>query len=202
MPSRPSGKLVVLAATMGALASAPPTQKWVGPVTLMPGGGTTQTTIYYGPWQCRQEWLTDCTARCGRQGHRSMGCIWLADMKTEVKTRFLLMPISWGGKLAITHCCCDWPETRPVNRDEWEKGRERYRKDWEKEFGEWPTIDGKRAWPGHHIRDLLHGGDQMSKDNVFPAPPDVHKLYDQVYRECYGSAHRWSQAGPDYPYAD
>jgi hypothetical protein len=167
----------------------------------MPGGGTAQTTIYYGPWQCRQVWLTDCGRRCGVEGSRSMGCIWLADLKTDVKTRFLFMPISWGGKLAITHCCCDWPESRPVNRDEWERGRDRFRTDWEKEFGAWPS-DGKVAWPGHHIRDLLHGGSQLGRDNIFPAEPSVHREYGRVYRECYSPDSKWTRPGPDYPYAD
>lgn len=185
------------------VSSGPPTTKWVGPTVAMPGGGHVQTTIYYGPWQCRAVWLNACHQRCGGAGRRSMGCIWLADVKTDLRTRFLFMPISWGGRLAITHCCCDWPESTPNKnaRDVWERGRDGYRGDWTKEFGEWPK-DGERSWPGHHIHDLLHGGDPLSRDNILPTPPQTHKLYNDAYPACYAGGGRWAQPGPEIPYVD
>jgi hypothetical protein len=185
-------------------ASPPPAQKWVGPVLPGPAGGTAQATIYYGPWQCRQEWLSDCQARCSSQGHKLLGCIWLADIKTDLKSRFLGSPLSAGGRLAIKHCCCDYPTVTDLKqrRDAWENGIDAFRRKWAKEFGAWPTEPNGTHWPGHHIWDLRHGGAPKADGNVLPVPPDTHKTINQAYLACYSGKGNWNQAGPYWPYAE
>lgn len=185
-------------------ATPAPTAKWVGPPFALPGGGVGQTTIYYGPWQCRELWLADCQTKCGTQGRRSMGCIWLADIKAELHTRFLLMPMWGSNKLAIVHCCCDWQETRPTRplRDPWDDVRPAFRERWASEYGAWPKRPDGRFWEGHHIRDLLHGGDAVSESNIFPVGPEAHKALNDAYPECYAGGGRWARPGPDYPYAE
>jgi hypothetical protein len=183
---------------------SPPARKWTGPEVATPDGKTVGTTIYYGPWQCRQEWLNACEARCTSQGYKLMGCIWLADIKTDVTTRFLGSPVSAGGRLAIKHCCCDYPRAADMQqrRDAWESGINAFRRKWAKEFGEWPTEPDGSNWPGHHIWDLLHGGEPTADRNVLPAPPDTHKVINSAYLACYAGKGDWSKPGPYWPYAE
>jgi hypothetical protein len=77
----------------------------------MPGpmGSQARTTIYYGPWQCNQRWMDYCQSKCTSEGYTLMGCIWLADIKTDLQSRYLGSPAAAGGRYAITHCCCDYP---------------------------------------------------------------------------------------------
>lgn len=133
-----------------------------------------------------------------------MGCIWLADIKATLQSRFLTMPISGSSKLAIVHCCCDWPTTKPTEplRQPWKNTRESFRDKWAKEYGAWPKRPDGKPWEGHHIRDFLHGGDAVAEDNIFPVHPDAHKAINDAYPECYAGGGRWAMLGPDYPYAD
>lgn len=195
-----------IAALALLMITAPPTPtaKWVGPSFTPPGGGTGQTTIYYGPWQCRQLWFEDCRTKCAAQGRRSMGCIWLADIKATLHTRFLMMPLSGSNKLAIVHCCCDWEKTQPTDplRQPWKNGRQAFREKWAKEYGAWPKRQNGDPWEGHHIRDFLHGGDALADNNIFPVDPGAHTAINKAYPECYAGAGPWAQPGPDYPYAE
>lgn len=182
----------------------PPTRKWVGPELPTPKGGTVRTTIYYGPWQCRQEWLNACQTKCASEGYKLMGCIWLADIKTDMKTRFLGSPVSAGGRLAIKHCCCNYPVAtdQERRRSTWKSGTDAFRRKWAKEFGRWPTEPNGENWPGHHIRDIRHGGEPLADRNVLPAPPDTHLVFNSAYLACYSGKGAWNTAGPYWPYTD
>lgn len=185
-------------------SGVPASRKWVGPEMAGPLGGQSQTTIYYGPWQCSQAFMDSCQSKCTAQGHRLMGCIWLADIKTDWRTRFLGYPMSGGGRLAITHCCCDYSEVDDTEqrRKKWENGKRTFRKKWSKELGDWPFDEDDEYWPGHHIHDLGHGGDPLSEANVLPTPWDVHAVFTKEYPQCYAGGGRWSTVGPDLPYTD
>jgi hypothetical protein len=202
----PVALLVGCGTTNGAGASpgvAPASSKWVGKPIPGPGGGQTQTTIYYGPWQCSQRWMNTCQRKCGSQKHKLMGCIWVADIKTDWKGRYLGFPVSAGGRYAITHCCCDYPEVDDAAslRELWTNKRESFRRKWGEEFGGWPKR-GDTSYPGHHIRDLLHGGDPVAEGNVLPVPGDVHGVLNKEYPLCYKGGSKWSMVGPDRPYSD
>jgi hypothetical protein len=182
----------------------PPSRKWVGPEVPSPDGGKVRATIYYGPWQCRQAWVDDCQSKCNSRGRTSMGCIWIADIKTDYQTRFLGSPLSAGGRLAITHCCCDDPPAndQTERRNKWENGIDAFRRKWAKDFGQWPTEPDGSNWPGHHIRDIKHGGEPLAERNVLPVPPDTHNTVNTAYSACYAGKGSWSKAGPYWPYAD
>jgi hypothetical protein len=198
--------VIVLLLPLSGTGNAPPTptRKWVGPEVPTPDGGTVQATIYYGPWQCRQEWLTACQAKCTSEGYNLMGCIWLADIKTDMKTRFLGSPVSAGGRLAIKHCCCDYPVAtdQEQRRNTWKNGADAFRRKWAKEFGRWPTGPTGENWPGHHIRDIRHGGEPLAERNVLPAPPDTHLVFNSAYLACYSGKGSWNTPGPYWPYTD
>lgn len=185
--------------TVGVPASA----KWVGPPMPGPGGGEVRTVIYYGPWLCSAAWMARCERRCAAEGHALMGCIWLADIKGDWQGRFAFMPAAGGGRLAITHCCCDYPKVSDgeARRRAWENARKGFRRTWGEEFGAWPRSE-QGAWPGHHIRDLWHGGEPTARWNVLPVPPDVHEVINEAYPACYGNGSRWKTVGPDRPYVD
>jgi hypothetical protein len=68
-------------------------------------------------------------------------------------------------------------------------------------FGNWPLEDGK-SWPGHHIRDLLHGGDPTDAENILPAPQGTHDLFNKAYPACYAGVPPWNTVGPHLPYLD
>jgi len=189
----------------GAAPSAPPpSRKWTGPTFSLPGGGSSRTIFYYGPWQCRQEWVDECRSKCGEQGSQFKGCIWLADIKSDVQTRFLGAPVSAGGRLAIKHCCCDRPVAtdQDKRRSKWENAADSFRRKWSREFGDWPREPDGSNWPGHHIWDIKHGGAPVAEGNVLPVPPDVHKIINTAYLACYAGKGHWGQPGPYWPYAD
>ena len=192
-------KLYLLAAASLVLSGGP---RWQASVET--AIGTVHTAIYYGPWQCRQVWLTDCQSKCAAQGRTSMGCMWLADIKTQVDVT-LFWSHSYGhGKYAIVHCCCDWPEvspTAPIRKKQWDPVREEVRSQWEGQYGPWPT-SGSTPWDAHHIQDLGHGGAPADPRNVIPVPKDVHQEYTRQYDVCYGGEGQWSRPGPDHPYVD
>jgi hypothetical protein len=205
--------LVGCATTHGTGGSGPASFSGVGPATkkelpwLDVFGGRMQTTLFYGPWQCRQEFMRNCQQECSQQGHRLMGCMWLADIKLDWEGRLVIppLPVKAGGRYALWHCCCDYrkltsAEKEPL-RDQWESMRSAFRRAWSKKFGEWPEEEGV-SWPGHHIRDLQHGGNPTDGNNILPAPPDVHKVFNKQYPACYSGAAPWNTVGPDLPYTD
>ena len=81
----------------GRTTAAPAPAKWVGPWAATPNGGRRQTTIYYGPWQCTTQWLQKCSAKCASEGHRSMGYIWIADIKYDWQGTIGPLPAAAGG---------------------------------------------------------------------------------------------------------
>jgi hypothetical protein len=175
---------------------------WTGPWMPTPNGGR-RTTIYYGPWQCTARWLEECSGKCAGQGRRSLGCIWIADIKFDWEGQVGPVPIAGGGRLAITHCCCDYAiVSSKEGRDAWDQARAGFRERWAGEFGAWPREAGGRFWQGHHIRDLMHGGDPVADGNVLPVPTDMHYALTNEYRACYAAGSRWAQPGPQRPYAD
>jgi hypothetical protein len=86
-------------------------------------------------------------------------------------------------------------------RTKWDNIRESFREKWSKKFGEWPAKSGK-AWPGHHIWDLWHGGDLTDPNNIIPAEPTVHDVFNREYPKCYDGQAPWNSVGPDLPYTD
>ncbi len=162
-----------------------------------------QTTIYYGPWQCNARWMSRCTRRCAAEGRVLKGCIWLADVKGDWRGRFAFLPAEAGGRLALTHCCCDYPTVSDLRsrRDTWNNAREGFRDAWAEEFGAWPQSGGD-FWPGHHIYDLWHGGHPTAVGNVLPVPPGVHGVINKAYPMCYAGDAQWRSVGPDRPYSD
>ena len=169
-------------------------------------GGRMKTTLYYGPWQCRREFINQCQMECGAS-YKLKGCMWLADIKLDWVGSLVLLPlpVKAGSRYGIYHCCCDYPELSPgdnaARRKEWDRIRKSYRDDWSKKFGEWPGTGGK-SWPGHHIRDLQHGGDPVDPNNIIPAEPVVHDIYNRAYPACYAGQAPWNTVGPNLPYTD
>ncbi len=170
-------------------------------------GGRMKTTLYYGPWQCRREFMSDCQKQCKREGYPLKGCMWLADFKFDWEGSLILLPVPVraGSRFGIFHCCCNYPELSPeenaARRKEWEKFRESYREGWSEKFGMWPEED-EVSWPGHHIRDLKRGGKPVDPSNIFPAKPSVHDIYNRAYPACYGGQPPWNTVGTNLPYAD
>ncbi|RUO88451.1 hypothetical protein D7Y11_35410 [Corallococcus sp. AB018] len=189
-------------ATVGSIGR-PASAKHVGPVVTTPDGGQLRTTIYYGPWQCSAAFLSRCESKCAAQGHALMGCMWLADIKGDWKARYLFMPAEAGGRMAITHCCCDYPKVADLQwrRDTWDNARKRFRQEWGSEFGAWPSTGGT-LWTGHHIFDLAHGGAPTATGNVLPVPDAIHKVFNAEYPACYAPGGKWLTPGPEYPYVD
>lgn len=182
----------------------PARAKWEAPTMSGPLGGQLRTTIYYGPWKCNQDLMNRCQSKCGAESFELRGCMWLADIKTDWKGRFGVFPVLMGGRLAIMHCCCNYPKApdAAVRRDKWDAARKSFRQKWIDEFGEWPAQPDGTSWPGHHIRDLRYGGDPVAKNNLLPARPDVHDVYSKEYPLCYSGKSQWSQVGIDKPYDD
>ncbi len=170
-------------------------------------GGRMKTTLFYGPWQCRQEFMNGCRKKCVSEGFTLMGCIWLADLKFdwEGSLLFLPVPVKAGSRYGVHHCCCNYSTLAKAENDaarqEWKSAMKSFRKDWSQRFGEWPSADGV-SWPGHHIWDLWHGGDPVDPNNVFPAQPGVHDLYTRAYPACYAGQPPWNTVGPALPYMD
>jgi len=88
-----------------------------------------------------------------------------------------------------------------AERRKWENIRKDFRNEWGKKFGDWPVESGK-AWPGHHIRDLGHGGDPVDPNNILPTQPDVHDVFNRAYPACYEGQPPWNTVGPEWPYTD
>ena len=169
-------------------------------------GGRMKTTLFYGPWQCRQDFMRMCQKECAQEGHRLMGCMWLADIKLDWEGRLIIppLPIKAGSRYGIFHCCCDYPtvtkEQNDAARKKWENFRDSFRDQWSKKFGQWPA-EGEN-WPGHHIRDLKHGGDPTDRNNILPTEPSVHDEFGRQYPACYDGRAPWNTVGPNLPYLD
>jgi len=148
-----------------------------------------------------------CQRECAQQGRRLMGCMWLADIKLDWEGRLVVppLPVKAGSRYGIFHCCCDYPTVPPdkkeAERKRWDGFRDSFRERWGRKFGEWPTEDSK-AWPGHHIRDLHHGGNPVDPDNIIPAQPHAHALFNRAYPACYAGQAPWNTVGPNLPYTD
>jgi hypothetical protein len=144
---------------------------------------------------------------CAKEGYTLKGCMWLADLKFDWEGHLvsLPVPVKAGSRYGIYHCCCNYlelsPEDNASQRKAWNRFRTSFRKDWSGRFGQWPEQDGI-AWPGHHIRDLWHGGDPVDPNNGFPAQPDVHDVYNEQYPACYSGKSPWNTVGPNLPYTD
>ncbi|MGZ3459934.1 MAG: hypothetical protein ACXU86_15685 [Archangium sp.] len=170
-------------------------------------GGRMKTTLFYGPWQCRQQFMNECQMKCASEGHVLKGCIWLADLKFDWEGSLVLLPVDVeaGSRYGIYHCCCNYTElskqaTRAA-RDKWESRRNTFRQQWSQRFGDWPGETGK-SWPGHHSWDIKHGGDPVDPNNIFPAEPGVHDIYTREYPGCYDGKAPWNTVGADLPYTD
>ena len=186
-------------------SGAQPTVKKELPWLPVPGGHM-KTTLFYGPWQCRQDFMRMCQQECAQEGHRLMGCMWLADIKLDWEGRLIIppLPIKAGGRYGIFRCCCDYPtltkEQNAASRKKWENFRDSFRDQWSKKFGDWPA--DAENWPGHHIRDLKHGGDPTDRNNILPAEPSVHDEFGRQYPACYDGRAPWNTVGPNLPYLD
>jgi hypothetical protein len=216
-PSWATVLLVLLAGcatTEGTGGSGSPPVPEVKPATkkelpwLEVFGGRMKTTLFYGPWQCRREFMNGCQKECAQQGHRLMGCMWLADIKLDWEGRLVVppLPVKAGSRYGIYHCCCDYPtltkEQNRASRDQWKAMMESFRQSWSERFGEWPTASTGINWPGHHIRDLWHGGDPVDPNNILPAEPTTHGVFSKQYPACYAGQAPWNTVGPDLPYTD
>ena len=192
------------ASTPSPTPPPPASRKWVAPWVPGPVGTQIQRTFYYGPWQCSRRLMDACQEKCTVQGYGLMGCIWIADIKID--TRGSMGPVDYaaGGRLAMTHCCCDYPRVQDTatRRATWDNARDKFRKEWSEEFGAWPADDEGVSWPGHHMRDLGHGGDPTAKPNVLPTPQDTHAVLNKLYPQCYAGSGPWNTVGPDLPYSD
>ena len=170
-------------------------------------GGRMKTTFFYGPWQCRQQFMNQCQFQCAQAGYPLMGCMWLADLKFDWEGSLVLLPVTVeaGSRYGIYHCCCNYPTLPPamkeMERKKWDRIRKAFRKEWSARFGEWPDENGK-FFPAHHVQDLQHGGDPIDPNNIFPAQPDTHDEYTEQYPRCYEGEAPWNTAGPDLPYTD
>ncbi len=86
-------------------------------------------------------------------------------------------------------------------REHWKNQTKTLRKRWGEKFGEWPK-GGQDHWPGHHLRDLLHGGDPTDLNNILPTPKSTHGVFNEQYPICYAGGLPWNTVGPDLPYSD
>jgi hypothetical protein len=175
-------------------------------------GGRMKTTLFYGPWQCNQRFMTSCQRECALKSSTPkapalMGCMWLADIKLEWEGRLVVppLPVEAGTRYAVWHCCCNYTELskeeNSVQRDRWDAFRDSFRGEWSRKFGEWP-VEGGEHWPGHHIHDLKRGGLPTDRNNILPVPPDTHRILTREYGACYRGEGPWNRVGPDLPYRD
>jgi hypothetical protein len=202
--------LLLLAALLLLTSGAPPqppTKKWEGP-WIHGLFSSIKSTIYYGPWQCSQLLMADCQRTCDLQGHKLMGCMWLADIKFDGQGHIPLLRLEAkaGTRYAMRHCCCDYPiistEANRQRRGEWNRHRKSFRERWAKSMGRWPTDANGDPWDGHHVHDLYRGGSPTDGNNILPIPLDLHETLDKQYDLCYSGSGQWNAIGSDRPYID
>jgi hypothetical protein len=183
--------------------AGPAAGKWEGPWMSYSVGSALRATFYYGPWQCNERWMTSCRRECAEQGLQLMGCMWLADIKYDWQAP--VMPVKAGSRYALWHCCCSYGVLSKPDKDalrkQWVRSRDSIRREWSRIYGDWPSTGGTK-WPGHHMRDLHHGGNPVDLGNIFPTPPDVHDVFNLEYPTCYQGSPPWNTVGPDLPYRD
>jgi hypothetical protein len=177
-------------------------RRWVGPVVNVPTGGQFHTVIHYGPWQCSNQLMNYCREKCSGEGYALRGCMWLADVKMDFQGTVL----DAGTRFGMTHCCCNYDplsvsQTESA-RGRWDNIRDGFRNRWAERFGAWPTDASGKAYPGHHVRDLKHGGNPTDWDNIIPFPKDIHDTLNKLYNQCYAGTPPWTQVGVDYPYGE
>jgi hypothetical protein len=130
--------------------------------------------------------------------------MWLADIKYEFEGR-MLVSVEAGSRFALFQCCCDYPTLasaeKESRRKQWKNTLESSRRKFAEAFGEWPK-NGQQNWPGHHIRDLHHGGDPTDLGNILPVRPDIHDVFNVQYPLCYAGGAPWNTVGPDMPSRD
>jgi hypothetical protein len=147
--------------------------------------------------------MESCRVECAEEGHTLMGCMWLVDIKYDWQGA--VMPLKAGSRYALFHCCCDYtPFSAAANealRKQWNAQRKTLRQRWAEVFGAWPTARGIN-YPGHHIRDLGHGGAPTDLGNIVPVHPDIHEVFNAQYPACYQGSSPWNSVGPDLPYRD
>jgi hypothetical protein len=96
-------------------------------------GGRMKTTLFYGPWQCRREFMNGCRKECASEGYPLMGCMWLADIKLDWEGSLVLLPVpvEAGSRYGIYHCCCKFPTLpkaeKEAERKKWDNIRESFR---------------------------------------------------------------------------
>ncbi|MCP3102683.1 hypothetical protein LZ198_27790 [Myxococcus sp. K15C18031901] len=168
----------------------------------VPGGGQFRTVIYYGPWQCSQQLMNYCRSKCSGSGHALQGCMWLADVKMDYQGTVL----QTGSRFGMTHCCCNYAtlsiSANESARAQWNNARDGFREQWAGRFGAWPTDSTGLAYPGHHVRDLKHGGNPTDWENILPFPKDIHETLNGLYNQCYANNPPWTTVGVDYPYGE
>jgi hypothetical protein len=170
-------------------------------------GTRMRSTFYYGPWQCNGNFMGQCQRECAAQGRVLKGCMWLADIKYDfqAQTMFLPLPIQAGSRYAIWHCCCDFVPLKTADKEvlrrQWEGATKSIRRRFAEEYGDWPSTGGAN-WPGHHVRDLKHGGHPTDLGNIFPAQPEIHAVFTKQYPACYAGMAPWNTPGPALPYKD
>ncbi|MFY2560895.1 hypothetical protein ACN469_25040 [Corallococcus terminator] len=168
----------------------------------VPGGGQFRAVMYFGPWQCSAQLMSYCRDKCAGSGHALQGCMWLADLKMD----FAGTVMRAGSRFGMTHCCCNYATIskgqNDVARSQWKNFRDEFRERWGDRFGKWPTDANGENFPGHHIRDLHHGGNPIDWDNILPFPKDLHETLLGLYGQCYANSPPWTTVGVDYPYGE
>lgn len=80
--------------------------------------GRMRTTLFYGPWQCRQTFMNQCQSECASAGYKLMGCMWLADVKLDWEGQLpvLSLAVGAGSRYGVYHCIYDlWHGGDPVD---------------------------------------------------------------------------------------
>ena len=85
-------------------------------------------------------------------------------------------------------------------RKKWENFRDSFRDQWSRKFGEWPA-DQENS-PGHHIRELKHGGDPADRNNILPAEPRCILSSAGSIPPATTAEPPWNTVGPNLPYLD
>ncbi len=172
--------------------------EWHGPWM-----GLMQVSVFYGPWQCRQEWIDYCKAKCESRGLESKGCVWIADIRTQIK----IGPNFRVGYEAVTYCCCNYQrcdkDIREQSQRRWDNFRDAFWRPVDRNWGGSTMRSNGQRWPVHHVDPREFGGHPTVVENLIPLPPEVHASVHYAYRVCSGKTAGftdYSIAGPDWPH--